>query len=286
MPLVSAAIITHNRARYLEDAITSVLGQTCRDVELIVVDDGSTDDTDAVVAPYLDRIRYVRQEQRGKAAARNAAVELAQGELIAFCDSDDAWYPDRLDRQLAAFEQSPEVGMVHGQVTVIDSAGCVLPDRTDAVRSEFGSAHRNGATYASYASDCRCLSSTILVRREVFETVGPYDCELPIEDYDFYLRVLLDFDMLFLDSAPLAKYRSHSDKTGEQELGSGQILTAQKHLAMLESRDDIPQARLARRNFNLMIARTWHVLGDRRRSRTAARRALRLGAPQALRLAL
>lgn len=286
MPLVSAAIITHNRARYLEDAITSVLEQTCRDFELIVVDDGSTDDTDVVVAPYLDRIRYVRQEQRGKAAARNAAVQLAQGELIAFCDSDDAWYPDRLARQLTAFEQAPDVGMVHGHVTVIDSAGRVLPDRTAAVQSEFGSAHRNGATYASYASDCRCLSSTILVKREVFETVGPYDCELAIEDYDFYLRVLLEFDVLFLDSEPLAKYRSHSDKTGERELGSGQIQTAEKHLAMLDSRDDIPQAWLARRNFNLMIARTWHVLGDRPRSRAAALRALRLGAPQALRLAL
>jgi hypothetical protein len=120
----------------------------------------------------------------------------------------------------------------------------------------------------------------------VFDTVGFYDPELPIEDYDFYLRVLLDFDMLFLDSEPLAKYRSHSEKTGEHELGSGQIQTAQKHLAMLESRDDIPQARLARRNFNLMIARTWYVLGDRPRSRAAALRALRLGAPQALRLAL
>jgi glycosyltransferase involved in cell wall biosynthesis len=286
MPRISAAIITHNRAHYLEEAITSVLDQTCRDFELIVVDDGSTDDTEAVIEPYLDRIRYVRQERQGKAAARNAAVELAQGELVAFCDSDDAWYPDRLERQLAAFEQAPEVGMVHGHVTVIDSESRVLPERTDAIRSEFGSAHQNGATYASYASDCKCLSSTILVRREVFETVGPYDSALAIEDYDFYLRVLLHFDLLFLDSEPLARYRAHSEKTGEYELGSGQIQTAEKHLAMLETRDDIPQARLARRNFNLMIARTWHVLGDRPRSRAAALRALRLGAPQALRLAL
>ena len=74
MPLISAAIITHNRAHYLPDAIASVLGQTVRDFELIVVDDGSTDATQDAVAPYLDRIRYVRQENRGKAAARNAAV--------------------------------------------------------------------------------------------------------------------------------------------------------------------------------------------------------------------
>lgn len=286
MPRITAAIITHNRARYLEDAITSVLGQTCRDVELVVVDDGSTDGTERLVAPYLDRIRYVRQEHGGKAAARNAAVRLAQSDLIAFCDSDDVWYPDRLERQLAAFEQHPDVGMVHGHVTVIDSDGAELPDRTASGRTVFGAAHRNGASYASYASDCRCLSSTILVRREVFDTVGFYDPELPIEDYDFYLRLLLDYDLLFLDSEPLAKYRFHTSKTHDVDLGSGQILTAEKHLAMLEDRDDIPEARLAQRNFHLMIARTWRVLGDRRQSRAAALRALRLGAPQALRLAL
>jgi len=286
MPLVSAAIITHNRARYLEEAITSVLGQTCRDLELVVVDDGSTDGTDALVRPYLDRIRYVRQERRGKAAARNAAVRLAQGDLIAFCDSDDVWYPDRLERQLAALEKHPDVGMVHGHVTVIDGNGRELPEQTAEGRMIFGAAHRNGASYASYASDCRCFSSTILVRREVFDTVGLYDPELAIEDYDFYLRLLLEFDLLFLDSEPLAKYRVHESKTGDLELGSGQIQTAEKHLAMLERRRDIPQARLAQRNFNLMIARTWRVLGDRRRARAAALRALRLGAPQALRLAL
>ncbi len=98
--------------------------------------------------------------------------------------------------------------MVHGHVTVIDSDGAELPDRTTSGRAVFGAAHRNGASYASYASECRCLSSTILVRREVFDTVGFYDPELPIEDYDFYLRLLLDYDLLFLDSEPLAKYRS------------------------------------------------------------------------------
>src|SRR5262249_49948693 len=100
--VLSAAIITYNRARFLGDAIESVLGQTVGDVELIVVDDGSEDGTAAAVAPYLDRIRYVRRPHRGRAVARNTAVELAEGELIAFCDSDDRWYPDRLERQLDA----------------------------------------------------------------------------------------------------------------------------------------------------------------------------------------
>lgn len=285
MPLVSAAIITHNRAQYLDDAIASVLAQSCRDLELIVVDDGSTDETPAVVAPYLDRIRYVRQDHAGKAAARNHAVSLARGAFFAFCDSDDAWYPDRIARQLAAFRRNPHVGMVHGHVSVIDEHGRHIPDRTASVRKVFGDAHRHGASYASYALDCRCFSSTILVRRNVFDVVGPYDAELAIEDYDFYLRLLLDFDVLFLDDAPLAKYRVHDAKTGALELGAGQIQTAEKHLAFLDAHPYVADARRARRNFHVMIARSARVLGDRRRARAAALRALRHGAPQALRFA-
>jgi glycosyltransferase involved in cell wall biosynthesis len=285
MPLVSAAIITHNRARYLGDAIRSVLDQSFRDLELIVVDDGSTDETPEVVAPYLDRIRYVRQEHSGKAAARNAAVALSRGAFFAFCDSDDVWNPDRLERQMDAFRRNPHVGMVHGHVEIIDENGRPMPERTASARKLFASAHRHGATYASYALDCRCFSSTILLRRNVFEVVGPYDPDLAIEDYDFYLRVLLHFDVLFLGDEPLAKYRAHDAKTGDLELGSGQIQTAEKHLAYLDDHPDLVGALQARRNFHLMIARTWRALGDRRRARAAALRALRLGSAQALRFA-
>lgn len=286
MPLVSAAIITHNRAHYLPDAIDSILGQTVRDLQLIVVDDGSTDDTERVLEPYFDRLEYVRTDHGGKAAARNTAVELADCRYVAFCDSDDYWCPDRLERQLAAFEETPDVGMVHGQVEMVDPAGHPLPDITASHRELFSAAHRNGATYASYAFDCRCLSSTILVRRDVFDVVGPYDGDLAIEDYDFYLRLLLDFDVLFLDWPQLAWYRVHDDKTQVHELSAGQIQTAEKHLALLDERPDIPHAREARRNLYLMIAQTWRVLGDRRRARAAALRALRLGATRGFRLAL
>jgi glycosyltransferase involved in cell wall biosynthesis len=286
MPLVSAAIITHNRAHYLPDAIESILGQTVRDLQLIVVDDGSTDDTQQAINPYLDRVEYVRIDHAGKAAARNTAVELADGDFFAFCDSDDYWCTDRLERQLAAFDEAPEVGMVHGQVEMVDRNRRPLPDMTESHRRLFSKAHRNGATYASYAFDCRCLSSTILVRREVFDVVGPYDSELAIEDYDFYLRLLLDFDVLFLDWPQLAWYRVHDDKTRVHELSAGQIQTAEKHLALLDERPDIPNAREARRNLHLMIAQTWRVLGDRRRARAAALRAVRLGDLRGVRLAL
>jgi glycosyltransferase involved in cell wall biosynthesis len=287
VPRVTAAITTHNRARYLPDAIESVLGQTFADVEVLVVDDGSTDETADVLAPYRDRIRYFRQDNQGRAGARNTAVLLARGELIGFCDSDDRWMPDRLERQLEVLERRPEVGMVHGQVELTDHAWGPLAEQTEAHRALFSSAHAGGATYAGYACNCRCLSSTILVRREVFETVGLYDARLPIEDYDLYLRLLLEFEIAFLDWPPLAQYRMHTPgETEPLQLALGQIRTAEKHLALLDERRDIPDARVARRNFNLMIARSWRVLGERRRARAAALRALRLGAPEALRVAL
>jgi glycosyltransferase involved in cell wall biosynthesis len=286
MPRVTAAIVTHNRADYLPGALESVLDQTYRDFEVLVVDDGSTDDTHEAIEPYLDRVRYVWQENQGKAGARNAAVEFAEGELLAFCDSDDCWLPDRLDRQVRALDERPELGMVHGQVALMNEAERPLPEETDAHRALFTEAHRHGATYAGYAMNCRCLSSTVLMRRDVFDTIGLYDRRLLIEDYDLYLRLVLDFPVEFMDGAPFARYRVHEGQTTSQTLGAGQIQTAEKHLALLDERPEVPDARAARRNFNLIIARSWKVLGNRRRSRAAALRALRLGSPQALRAAL
>jgi glycosyltransferase involved in cell wall biosynthesis len=286
VPLVSAAITTYNRARYLPEAIESVLGQTFRDLELIVVDDGSTDDTEAAVAPYLDRLRYARQDNKGRSAARNAAVELAQGEFVAFCDSDDRWLPDRLERQLATIAQAPRIGMVHGQVELIDADGRALPDETAEHRAVFSAAHRGPVTYAGYAWECRCLSSAILVRRSAFDAVGLYDPELLLDDYDFYLRLALAYEVVFLDGAPLAQYRLHPEQITTYDLAMGQIQTARKHLALLDERDDVPDARRARRNFNLMLARSWRILGERREARAAALEAARLGAPRALRFAL
>lgn len=286
MPLVTAAITTYNRARFLPDAVESILGQTVKDFELLVVDDGSSDDTESVIARYGNRIRYVRQENQGRARARNTAVNLARGDLIAFCDSDDRWAPDRLERQLRVLENRPEVGMVHGQVELVDANGCPMREGTAGHRALFTKAHRGGAHYAGYACECRCLSSTILIRRSVFETIGYYDPELPIEDYDLYLRLLLDYEVEFLDGPPLAQHRQHSENVQPRQLALGQIRTAEKHLALLERRVDIPDARVAQRNFNLMIARSWRVIGNRRRARSAALQALRLGAPRALRFVL
>jgi glycosyltransferase involved in cell wall biosynthesis len=283
LTLVTAAIPTYNRARYVVEAVESVLGQTHTEVDVVVVDDGSTDDTAERLAPYLDRIRYLRQDNAGRSAARNTAVAHAQGSLVAFCDSDDRWLPDKLERQIAALARRPEVGMAHGHVEVIDAGGSVLRSETANVQAIFSRAHRRPVTYARYAHDCRCFSSTIIARREVLERVGPYDTTLLLDDYDLYLRISLEAEILFLDGPPLTQYRHHPEQMTTYELTMGQIQTAEKHLRLLERRAEIPHGRRARRNFELMRARSYRVLGDRPASRSAARKALVLGQPRALR---
>ena len=105
---VSVVVPAYNYARYLPKAIDSALGQTHPPLEVIVVDDGSTDDTPRVLAAYADRIRVIRQANQGAGAARNAGIAAARGEYVAFLDSDDLWHPRKLELQLARFASDPE----------------------------------------------------------------------------------------------------------------------------------------------------------------------------------
>ena len=153
MSSVTAAITTYDRARYLQGALDSVHAQTRPPDEVLVVDDGSTDDTPSVLAGYEDRIRVVRQENAGRSAARNTAVREARCDLLSFLDSDDRWTPDKLDRHVPVLEADPAVGLVHGHVEVIDGEGRPIAGETERHRELFSAAHRNGVTYAGYAFD-------------------------------------------------------------------------------------------------------------------------------------
>src|ERR1044072_1794023 len=111
-PLVSVIIPTYNSARFLAESIQSVLGQSFRDFELIVIDDGSTDNTEAVVAAFPEALRYVKKANGGPAAARNFGIREARGDFIAFLDADDFWMSDKLALQVAHFNDHPEYGVV------------------------------------------------------------------------------------------------------------------------------------------------------------------------------
>jgi glycosyltransferase involved in cell wall biosynthesis len=274
--LVTAAITAYNRAPYLDGALESAYAQTFRDHEVLVVDDGSTDETPDVLARHADRIRVVRQENRGRSGARNTAVNEARGTYISFLDSDDRWLPDKLEREVPVLEADERIGMVHGHVEVIGSDDEPLPDETARHRELFSAAHRNGVTYAGYAFDCRCFSSALTARVAAIRSVGLYDPALLLDDYDLYLRLALAWKIVFLEGSPVARYRHWPGQMTTYELTQGQIQTAEKHLALIDANPDIPDAQLARRNFLLMLARSHAVLGRQKESRRDLVRALRL----------
>src|SRR5262249_1655616 len=126
-PAVSVVIATHNYGRYLSGALDSALGQTIRDMEIVVIDDGSTDDTPAVVRPYLrdSRVTYHRTERRGQPRAKNLGIQLSRAPFVAFLDSDDIWLPAKLERQLPVFADA-EVGVVYSRRLMIDEEGWEL----------------------------------------------------------------------------------------------------------------------------------------------------------------
>jgi glycosyltransferase involved in cell wall biosynthesis len=275
-PTVSVAISTYNREALVVAAVESALTQTYRDFEVIVLDNGSTDGTRKALEPYMQQIRYAFQDNQGRAGGRNAAIRMANGRYVAFLDSDDLWFPDKLERQVPVLEANPAVGLVHGQVDVIDERGRPLPEATRAHRALFSATHRRPVTYADYALECRCLTSTVVVRREVLDRVGLYDPEIELEDLDLYLRIMLDSELRFLDGPPLALYRLHGTQTGGEVLSRGMVQAALKHLAILENRQDVPHYRRAQRNLMLSLGFAHHVLLESRESRRWTLRAAAL----------
>jgi glycosyltransferase involved in cell wall biosynthesis len=287
MTLVTAAITTYNRAGFLPEAIASAEAQELGEgMELLVVDDGSTDETEQIVRRFGERARYVQRPNGGRSAARNTAIEHARGTYVAFLDSDDRWLPGKLRRQLDAFTAQPALGMVHGHVEVIDADGAVMPEMSAYHWDLFEAAHAKPVTYARYAFDCRCFSTAVMIPRALLEQLGGYDPALLLDDYDLYLRLALEAEIAFLHGAPLAQYRHHPGQMTSAELTTGQIQTCLKHLAILEQRDDVPQRTLAERNLRLMLARSYNVLGDGRAARGAVTAAIRARPARALDAAL
>jgi glycosyltransferase involved in cell wall biosynthesis len=177
VPTVSVVIPVHNGARYLAEAIASVLAQDHRPLEVLVIDDGSTDESAAVAAAFGPPVRVVHQAQQGAAAARNHGAALAQGVWVAFLDADDCWLPDKLSRQLAAPAADPRVEIVNGGVEHFYS-----PELNEAARARF---HCPPGVRPAQ------IPSALLVRRDTFEGVGAFDPRFRTgELLDWYGRAL------------------------------------------------------------------------------------------------
>jgi len=268
VPKFSVIIPTYNRAHYLGEALGSVLAQTYRDYEVILVDDGSTDETKAVAARFGSNIRYLYQANQGRSAARNSGLMAAQGEIIAFLDSDDQWAGDKLERQFHYFEKNPEISMVHGLFEIIGENGESIPDLTSHVQSDWAKAHARGDTYENWALQCCCILSTVAVRTEVLQAVGIFDpAILANEELDLYLRIAARYQIGFLENPTLAYYRIHESNSGSENLAKGAIQVANKHLALLDTIPFPVNRQHAKQNFQLSLSKSFFQLGDGKNGR-------------------
>jgi glycosyltransferase involved in cell wall biosynthesis len=184
-PLISVVLPTFNREKYLPRAIKSVLNQTYKNLELIIVDDGSTDNTEEIVKGCSDkRIRYYKQElNKGGSAARNVGIKLAKGELISFQDSDDEWLPEKLERQVKKFsEVGDDVGVIYcGYETVFE--------RTNEVISK-SIPDEKGNVYKRMFIGCITGALTVIARASCFEKAGLFDERMQsCHDWDLWIRV-------------------------------------------------------------------------------------------------
>jgi glycosyltransferase involved in cell wall biosynthesis len=238
--LVSVIIPTYNRAGIVARAITSALRQSYSSVQVIVIDDGSTDDTPAVLDAFGDRIERLSQPNAGVTAARNAALEVARGEFVAFLDSDDEWLDWKLETEVAALRVHPSAVLVWTDMTAVDPEGRVVCDRYlrtmyaaysrvdfDAAMGAAGTvsglvpaASPDIATAAVRIGDLSSQilignlvhTSTVLLRRTCIEAVGGFDTRWRNggEDYEFYTRVCARGPVVLID-APSIRYRVGAD---------------------------------------------------------------------------
>jgi glycosyltransferase involved in cell wall biosynthesis len=202
-PRVSVVIPAYNSGKLLGQTLESVLNQSFRDLEVILVDDGSTDDTTRVADAFGPPVRVVRQRNQGPSAARNHGVEVARGPFIAFLDADDLWLPDKLRLQMELFDRRPELGLVYTNYQYTDGSK-LLPLHRSAQKKPY-----EGWVFRQLLRDNFVATSTAVLRRECFRQVGGFDPKLRIsEDYDLWLRIARKFEMGYAPP-PLARYRFH-----------------------------------------------------------------------------
>ena len=206
---VSVIIPTHNRVDSLSIAINSVLDQQYPINEIIVVDDGSSDGTSKWCKEMHPEVILITQANHGVSHARNRAIEKAQSDWIAFLDSDDRWYPDKLVVQMEALKQNPELRLCHCDEHWIRNGKRVNPKHK---HRKYG-----GNVFKHCLPLCAISPSASLVHKSLFLDVGLFDETLPAcEDYDLWLRITCQEAVLFVDKALLAKTGGHDDQLSQR----------------------------------------------------------------------
>lgn len=203
--LISVIIPTYNGSRYILSTVMSALNQSYPSIEVIVIDDGSTEDIAAILEPVINRINFISQQNRGPAAARNLGIHVSKGNYIAFLDHDDVWEPDNLQAKIAILKKNPEGAMTYSYPVLIDAAGATLPQTFHLICP-------SGWVFEDFLLQNRIATfSSTLISRDVFDKVGMLDESPEItccDDYDMWLRIA-DVDKIFFSPDKNVKYRIH-----------------------------------------------------------------------------
>ena len=210
--LVSVIVPTYNRWPMVGEAVESVLAQTVSDYELIVVDDGSTDETRSRLRGFGARLTVLTRSRGGVAAARNLGANRSSGRYLAFLDSDDLWRPRKLERQLHFMERRPRVCICQTEEIWIRNGVRVNPRNR----------HRkpSGDIFRASLELCLVSPSAVMLRRDFFERVGGFDESLPVcEDYDLWLRIAKDTEVPLIPEALVTKRGGHADQLSRSTWG-------------------------------------------------------------------
>ena len=204
-PIISVIIPTYNRNWILKEAIDSVLAQKFMDYEFIVVDDGSTDDTAALLTAYGDRIITIHQENRGVSAARNVGISIARGNYITFLDSDDLWLPEKLLCQVEFFRSHANAVICQTDELWIRNGVCVNPKKRHKKPS--------GWIFEPSLQLCLVSPSAVMIKKSLFDEVGLFNEVFPAcEDYDLWLRISLKYPIHLIEHQMVVKRGGHDDQ--------------------------------------------------------------------------
>tara|TARA_Y100000590_G_scaffold470772_1_gene669992 strand:- start:43476 stop:44312 length:837 start_codon:yes stop_codon:yes gene_type:complete len=202
---ISVIIPTFNRAHTLKRCLDSVLNQTYPPFEIIVVDDGSTDNTKELLKDYEGKIIVHKIENSGVSSARNYAIERCSGDWVALLDSDDEWLTNRLQEQVDYLKIFPNIKLVHGEEIWIRNGKRVNPKK---IHKKTG-----GYIYQNCLPLCCISPSASLIKKEVLEEFGGFDESFPVcEDYDLWLKITSKYEVGYIESAIITKYGGHEDQ--------------------------------------------------------------------------
>jgi glycosyltransferase involved in cell wall biosynthesis len=227
MDLVSVIIPAYNAEKYISETIESVLKQTYKNLEIIIVDDGSTDDTERVVNNKLQafsKYKFLKQNNLGPAAARNLGIKNAEGDYIAFLDADDLWLPQKIEKQIRFLKEHPECGLVFTRRKIITPYGKVIDDKRK-IPKEIN-------FYILVASNY-ITTSSVMVRKKIFDLCGYFDEDIKgPEDWDMWIRISKCTKIGFIDE-PLVIYREilgSLSKRSPAEFEKNQFKVFEKHV--------------------------------------------------------